>query len=144
MKGAPVEPEFRLWPAIVTAPLLPIALFWLGWGNNPEISYWSSLGACFVFGVVLIAMYVSSYEYIVDSYGDHSAIGLASITMTRYFIAGGMVMAARPMYNGIGVQWTLTLLGCIATVLTPAPYIFRKLGPNLRRKSPYAKSPGHE
>ncbi|KAJ9142573.1 MFS general substrate transporter [Coniochaeta hoffmannii] len=144
VKGSPIEPEFRLWPAIVTAPFLPIALFWLGWSDNPRVSYWSCLGACFVFGVVLIAIYVSSYEYIVDSYGDHSAIGLASITMTRYLVAGGMVMAARPMFQGIGVHWTLTLLGCIAAILTPAPLIFWKIGHKLRKNSPYAKSPGEQ
>jgi hypothetical protein len=140
VRGASVEPEFRLWPGIVTAPLLPIVLFWLGWGDNPRVSYWCSLGACFVFGVILIAIYVSSYEYIIDSYGDHSAIALASITMVRYLVAGGMVMAARPMYEGIGVQWTMTLLGCIAAVLAPAPLLFWKLGPKLRKKSPFATS----
>jgi DHA1 family multidrug resistance protein-like MFS transporter len=111
-RGAPVEPEFRLWPAMVTSPLLPVLLFWLGWTNAERISIWSGLGACFLFGVVLIALYVSSYEYIVDSYGDHAASALASVTMVRYLIAGGMVVAARPMYEGIGVQYTLTLLGC--------------------------------
>jgi hypothetical protein len=80
IRGAPVEPEFRLWPAIVTAPLLPASLFWLGWTNKPDISIWSGLAACFCFGAVLIATYVSSYEYIIDSYGDHAAIALASIT----------------------------------------------------------------
>jgi DHA1 family multidrug resistance protein-like MFS transporter len=61
-RRASVAPEFRLWPAILTAPLLPISLFWLGWTNYISISIWCSLGACFVFGVVLIAIYVSSYE----------------------------------------------------------------------------------
>jgi hypothetical protein len=55
-----------------------------------------------------------------------------------------MVMASRPMYSGIGVHWTLTLLGCIAVVLAPAPLVFWKLGPNLRRKSRYAESPDEE
>jgi hypothetical protein len=141
VKGSSIKAEFRLWPGIVTAPLLPIALFWLGWSSNPKISMWSCLGACFLFGIILIALYVSSYEYIIDSYGDHSAIALASITMVRYLIAGGMTMAARPMYEGIGVHWTLTLLGCIAVVLAPAPLVFYKLGPKLRKKSPYATSP---
>jgi hypothetical protein len=141
VRGSPIEPEFRLWPGIVNAPLLPIALFWLGWSSNPNIPIWSCLGACFLFGIILIAIYVSSYEYVVDSYGDHSAIALASITMVRYLIAGGMTMAARPMYEGIGVHWTLTLLGCIAVILAPAPLMFYKLGPKLRKKSPYAESP---
>ncbi|KAM6529275.1 hypothetical protein FALCPG4_007422 [Fusarium falciforme] len=143
VQGAPLKPEFRLWPAIVTAPLLPVSLFWLGWSNYPTISKWSGLGACFVFGVVLTAVYVSSYEYITDSYRDHSAIALASITMARYLIAGGMVMAARPMYEGIGVHWTMTLLGCIAVLLTPAPLLFRLYGPKLRKKSPYAMTETH-
>ncbi|UKZ85569.1 uncharacterized protein TrAFT101_001424 [Trichoderma asperellum] len=139
--GAHVEPEFRLWPAIVTAPMLPICLFWLGWTNYPRISIWCGLGACFVFGVVLTAFYVSSYEYIIDSYGEHSAIALASVTAVRYLAAGGMVMATRPMYSGIGVHWTLTIMGCIAAILSPAPLLLWRYGPKLRKKSEYAKDP---
>jgi DHA1 family multidrug resistance protein-like MFS transporter len=59
--------------------------------------------------------------------------------MVRYAIAGGMVMAARPMYEGIGVHWTMTLLACIATILAPAPLLFWKFGSRLRKKSKYAK-----
>ncbi|KAB5542738.1 hypothetical protein GE09DRAFT_1245211 [Coniochaeta sp. 2T2.1] len=80
-----------------------------------EFRLWAAIFAAPLLPIVL------SYEYIVDSYGGHSAIGLASITMTRYLIAGGMVMVARPMYEGIGVQWTMTLLGCVAAILTPNP-----------------------
>ncbi|KAL3601499.1 hypothetical protein FPOAC2_05761 [Fusarium poae] len=140
VRGAFVKPEFRLWPAIVTAPFLPVSLFWLGWTNNSSISIWSGLCACFVFGIVLMAIYISIYEYITDSYGEHSAIALASITMSRYIIAGGMVMAARPMYENIGVHWTMTLLGCVALLLTPAPLLFWKYGAKLRERSPYVTS----
>ncbi|KAF3159386.1 hypothetical protein TWF788_003795 [Orbilia oligospora] len=140
VSGAHIKPEFRLWPAIFTAPLLPISLFWLGWTNVPTISIWSGLGACFCFGIVLIAMYVSSYEYIIDSYGDHAAIALASITMVRYLIAGGMTLAARPMYEGIGVKWTLFLLGCLAVLLTPGPVLLYIYGHRMRKKSKWARS----
>ncbi|KAI1451933.1 MFS general substrate transporter [Annulohypoxylon moriforme] len=99
VRGSSIDPEFRLWPAIVAAPLLPISIFWLG--------------ACFAFGMVIIAIYVSGYEYIIDS-----------ITMVRCLIAGSMVMAVRPMYEGICTHWTMTLLGCIAVILLPAPLVF--------------------
>lgn len=144
VKRAFVAPELRLWPSIVAGPLLPASLFWLGWGNYSSISIWCSLGACFLYGAAMIAIYVSSYEYIIDSYGQNSATALSSITFVRYIIAGGMVMAARPMYSGIGVHWTMTLLGCIAVILAPAPLIFLKYGSNLREKSPYAVSPEDE
>ncbi|KAL6689835.1 MFS general substrate transporter [Trichoderma pleuroticola] len=141
VRGAAVEPEFRLWPAIVTSPMLPLCLFWLGWTNYYQITIWCGLCACLVFGIVLTAFYVSSYEYIIDSYGDHSAIALASVTSVRYLAAGGMVMATRPMYTAIGVHWTMTLLGCVAAVLSPAPLLFWFYGPKLRLNSKYAKNP---
>jgi MFS transporter, DHA1 family, multidrug resistance protein len=137
--GAPVDPEFRLWPAIVAGPLLPACLFCLGWGTRPYISIWLGLVACFGFGLVLISVYSSVYEYVIDSYGDHAAVALSSITLVRYFVAGGMVLAARPMYEGIGVSGTLTLMGSLAAVLAPAPFLFYKFGKKLRGKSPYAK-----
>lgn len=135
---ASVTPEFRLWPAMIASPLLPISLFWLGWTDYSWINIYSGLGACFCFGIVLNAMYVSSYEYIIDSYGDKASIALASVTMMRYLIAGGMVMAARPMYMNIGVHWTITLLGCVAVILVPAPYVLYKYGPRLRKRSSFA------
>jgi DHA1 family multidrug resistance protein-like MFS transporter len=137
---AQINPEDRLWPAIATAPLLPVSLFWLGWTNYASISIYSGLAACFCFGLVLNAMYVASYQYIIDSYGDHAAIALSSITMMRYIIAGGMVMAARPMYEGIGVHWTMTLLGCVAIILVPAPYLLLRYGEKLRERSQFASS----
>jgi len=142
VRGAKVAPEYRLWPAMMAAPFLPISLFWLGWTSNPRISIWSSLLACFFFGVVLIAIYTSSYEYIIDSYGPHAAAALATITMTRYLIAGGMVMAARPMFEALGVHWTMTFLGCLAAILTPGPFLLKRYGEQLRKKSPYARSEG--
>jgi DHA1 family multidrug resistance protein-like MFS transporter len=135
---AAVTPEFRLWPAMVTSPLLPVSLFWLGWTDYSRISIYSGLSACFCFGIVLNAMYVSSYEYIIDSYGEQASIALASVTMMRYLIAGGMVMASRPMFENIGSHWTMTLLGCVAVLLVPAPYVLFKYGPRLRKKSPFA------
>lgn len=138
VRGAPVDPEFRLWPSMVAGPLLPVALFWLGWTNRPSVSIWSGLAACFLFGAILIAIYVSAYEYIVDSYGNHAAIALAAVTGLRYVIASGMVVAARPMYESLGVRWTMTFLGCFAVLLAPAPWLFWMYGTRLRHKSPYA------
>jgi hypothetical protein len=57
----------------------------------------------------------------------------------RYLIAGGMTVAARPMYEGIGVHWTLTFLGCVATLLAPAPFVCYRYGKKFRKKSHFAK-----
>ena len=49
-------------------------------------------------------MYVSSYECVVDDYDEKASIALASVTIMRYLIAVGMVMAARSIYENIWVH----------------------------------------
>lgn len=42
------------------------------------------------------------------------------------------------MFNGMGIQWAATLLGCIAVVLIPVPVWFYLKGGEIRSKSAYA------
>ncbi len=132
-------PEIRLWPSIVLAPFLAISLFWLGWTNYPSINPLVGYGATILFGFALTSIFVSSYQYIIQSYGSAASSALGSITLVRYTVSGAMIIATRPTYQGIGVHWTLTLLGIIATVLVPVPYMIYKYGPKLREKSKFAE-----
>jgi hypothetical protein len=40
------------------------------WTNYATISIWSGQCTCFLFGVVLMEIYVSTYEYVIDSYQE--------------------------------------------------------------------------
>lgn len=133
-----IAPEIRLLPAIFCAPLFPISLFWLGWTNYRSISPWSDLIAAGLFGFSLQRIFVASYQYIIDSYETDSASALSSITFLRYIVAGGMVIAAQPMYSGIGVHWTLTIMGVLGTLLVPVPILFWKFGESIRARSSFA------
>jgi hypothetical protein len=42
------------------------------------------------------------------------------------------------MFNGMGINYAMTLLGCVAAVLVPLPIGFYLYGPKLRRKSKFA------
>ncbi|EKG15061.1 Major facilitator superfamily [Macrophomina phaseolina MS6] len=135
---AVLPPEVRLWSSMVASPFLSISIFWLAWTNYPSISPWSSFGACFVFGYALISIQVSSFQYIIDSYGPYAASALGGITLARFCLAAGMNVASRPMFQTLGVHWTLTIIGSIAAVLVPAPWIFYKYGAKVRARSKYA------
>jgi hypothetical protein len=50
------------------------------------------------------------------------------------------VIVSVPMYENLGVHWSLTLLGCLALLLTPVPYIFYRYGPVIMRASRNAKN----
>jgi DHA1 family multidrug resistance protein-like MFS transporter len=42
------------------------------------------------------------------------------------------------MFEGMGIQWASTLLGCIAALLVPVPIWFYLKGAKIREKSAYA------
>lgn len=137
-------PELLLFPAMVASPFFSISLFWLGWTNFASVSYWSGYAATILFGYSMTAIFVSSYIYIIDSYGSWSSSALGSITLARYFVSGGMVVASRPMYQGIGVHWTLTFLGCLGALLVPVPFLLYRYGKVIRKKSKYAEDDGDD
>jgi len=80
------------------------------------------------------------YQYIIDSYETESASALSSITIMRYMVAGGMVIADMPMYEVLGVRWTLTMLGCLGLALTPLPLLFWKFEAKVKSRSSFAKA----
>ena len=136
--GTRLPPEFRLWFAMLGAPAIPISMFWMGWTDYSWISYWSPLGASVLFGYGILCVFISSYQYIIDSYESYSASALASVTLIRYVAAGGMVEVAIPFYRNLGVHWTLTILGALSALLVPVPYLFYHFGTKIRRRSKYA------
>ena len=136
--GERLPSEFRLWFAMFGAPAIPISLFWMGWTAYPDISYWSPLAASVLFGYGILCVFISSYQYIIDSYETFAASALASVTLIRYVAAGGMVEVAIPFYENLGVQYTITILACLSAALVPVPYAFYKWGPKIRARSRYA------
>lgn len=128
-------PESRLIPSLFASPLLVIAMFWLGFTNRSDISYFSDLGACCLFGFALMALFTPTYHYLLDTYGTVASSALAAITFMRYLASGGMVLATEPLYTALTVKWTLLLFGCIAAVLMPIPWVFWWCGPKMRSKN---------
>jgi len=47
-------------------------------------------------------------------------------------------------FTGIGINWGMTLIGCVAVVLVPMPFIFYFYGKKIRAKSKFAPAPDIE
>lgn len=41
----------------------------------------------------------------------------------------------RQLYNGLGYHWASSLLGFVAVAMAPLPYVFFRVGPQVRRQS---------
>ncbi|TVY44895.1 putative efflux pump [Lachnellula occidentalis] len=136
--SAKLPPEKRLWFAMFGAPAVPISMFWMAWTSYSSISYWSDLIASVFFGYGLLCIFISTYQYIIDTYEMYAASALVSITLIRYVAAGGMTVVGIPFYKNLGVHWTLTILGVISALMVPVPYAFYRWGPKIRSWSKYA------
>jgi len=45
------------------------------------------------------------------------------------------------MFDSLGIEWALTLLGCVASLLIPVPFVFYFRGAQIREISRYAPKP---
>lgn len=59
----------------------------------------------------------------------------------RSIFGGVFPLFATFMFEGMGIQWASTLLGCVALVLVPMPVIFYKYGKKIRARSKFAPAP---
>ena len=84
---------------------------------------------------------------VISPFSDHehqadeppsAASAIAANTLLRSCFAAGFPLFAEQMFNGMGIDWASTLLGCIAAVLVPIPIWFYLYGHKLREKSKFA------
>ncbi|KXN83916.1 hypothetical protein AN958_00996, partial [Leucoagaricus sp. SymC.cos] len=136
----PVPPEFRLEVAMISGPIFAASFFWFAWTSSPHISYWAPLMSGLTMGFSISLIFLGLFNYIIDVYIYAAASALASSTVVRSLCGAGFPLFAGSMYRKLGSQWASTLLGFIAPVMVPIPFVFKKYGPWLRSKSHYAPS----
>ncbi|KAI1616180.1 major facilitator superfamily domain-containing protein [Exophiala viscosa] len=138
--GTHLPPEQRLVFAMMGAPFLPIGLFWMAWSSRSSVSIWSPILSNLPIGFAIMCIFISSYQYLIDAFEAYAASALVGATFIRYIAAGGMIPASIPLYENLGVHWTVTLLGAISALMAPVPYIFYYFGARIRKRSRYAAS----
>lgn len=71
--------------------------------------------------------------------GERSAASaIAANTFLRSLAGAGFPLFATYMFEGMGIQWASTLLGCVAALLVPIPIWFYVSGHKIRAKSKFA------
>lgn len=129
-------PEWRLTPTLIGAPIFAMGIFWFGWtGFDPEIHWAAPTLAGLFTGFGILCVFLPCFNYLIDAYLPLAASAVAANIMLRSAVAAGFPLFSRQMFENLGVQWACTLLGCLAVIMIPIPFAFRKLGSRLRRKS---------
>lgn len=140
------SPESRLRPLLFGGFFVPVGVFWLAWSARPGVPWQAPVLSGLPFGFGLLSVFLASYQYLIDGYGELAASALAAATLARYLGAGGLIMVVRPLYinlaysNNVGQQiyaWPLTLLGFLSIICIPIPFVlYFGAGRWLRQRSP--------
>ncbi|OJT09245.1 hypothetical protein TRAPUB_14320 [Trametes pubescens] len=134
----PVPPEYRLELCLWASPMFALSFFWFGWTSYPSVSYWAPLLAGVPLGMSIIFLFLGLFNYVIDAYLFVAASALSSMTVVRSLFGAGFPLFATQMFDTLNPRWASTLLGCIAVVLGPIPFVLRAYGHHLRKNSKYA------
>ena len=136
-------PEWRLPLAVVGGFLFAGGLFWFGWtGYKGWAIPWivPTLSGLFT-GFGIFAIFLSLLNYLVDSYLMFAASAIAANTILRSLFGAVFPLFATYMFEGMGIEWASTLLGCVAALMIPLPVVFLIFGKRIRGRSHFAPAP---
>ncbi|KAJ5576900.1 hypothetical protein N7535_003826 [Penicillium sp. DV-2018c] len=127
-----VVPEARLLPMAVGAVFFVVGLFWFAWTAEPP-HHWilPCLAAMFI-GVGFNCIFQQCLNFLIDVYKIYAASSTAAVTFLRSLLAAGLPLAAKPMIRALGIGPAVSIVGAVAAVLLPVPFLFMKYGPKLR------------
>ncbi|OJK00414.1 hypothetical protein ASPACDRAFT_28651 [Aspergillus aculeatus ATCC 16872] len=135
-----LPPEAQLPSACVGAVCLAISLFWFGWTGNFASVHWIvpilasglfSIGGCLIFN--------SIFTYEAHAYPKYAASVLAGNDFMRSSFGAAFPLFATAMFRNLGIGWACTLLGCLAVLFVPYPFVLLKFGRRLRLASRFAR-----
>ncbi|KAI0137242.1 polyamine transporter 1 [Xylariales sp. AK1849] len=136
--GVPV-PEWRLPVVISGGVAFTAGIFWFGWsGYRADVHWIVPAASGLLTGYGLMAIFLQALNYLVDAYLMFAASAIAGNTFLRSLAGAGFPLFSSYMFNGMGIQWAATLLGCVAALLVPIPVIFYLYGHKIRAKSQFA------
>jgi MFS transporter, DHA1 family, multidrug resistance protein len=134
--------EDRLPLAMAGGIIFAVTMFWFAWTAEFNSIHWivPTLAGVFLCTSILM-IFVGYLNYLTDTYLMFTASAMAANTITRSACGAAAPLFTRYMFNALGVGGGGSLIGGIATLLAPIPFIFYKYGEPIRKRSKFAPTP---
>jgi MFS family permease len=129
------QPEHRLHLMSIGGFLIPVGLFIYGWTVQAQAHYMAPLVATSLIGIGLLMTFMPASTYLVDVFTVHAASAMAASTVSRSLAAALIPLSSQQMYGKLGYGWGNSLLGFVACLLIPIPFLFIKYGERIRTSS---------
>ena len=137
--GHRITPEDRLPAAMVGGVLFPITMFWFAWTAEFNSVHWivPTIAGTFLATSILL-IFVGFINYLVDVYITYAASAVAANTIVRSACGAAAPLFTQYMFDALGIGGGGSLIGGVAVLLAPIPFIFYRYGEEIRRRSSFA------
>jgi hypothetical protein len=126
----------RLANTIYCAPFIPASLFIYAWTTRASVHWIVPCLSFLLYGFGMIGIFIPCQTYAVDAFLETSASAVAVLVFMRSIFGAFLPLVGPVVYESLGLGMGNTVLGILALVVTPAPFIFIKWGGKIRRRFP--------
>ena len=137
--GVPRKPEDRLPLAMLGGVMFPVTMFWLAWTANFNSIHWivPTMAGSFL-GTSILLIFVSYLNYLTDTYLMYTASAMAANTICRSACGASAPLFTNQMFKALGIGGGGSLIGGVACLMAPIPFVFYKYGERIRVRSRFA------
>jgi MFS transporter, DHA1 family, multidrug resistance protein len=131
--------EDRLPVAMFGGCLFAITMFWFAWSAEFNSVHWivpTIAGTVLATSILLI--FVAYLNYLTDTYLMYTASAMAANTICRSACGAAAPLYTQHMFDALGVGGGGSLIGGVAVLLAPIPFIFYRYGEPIRKRSKFA------
>ena len=90
-------------------------------------------------GFGFFTIFQGATTYLVDTFQPYAASALAANTLLRSVFAGVFPLFTNQMFDKLGVDWAVSLLGFVALAMVPIPFLFNVFGKRIRARGEWSK-----
>ncbi|KAJ8102818.1 major facilitator superfamily domain-containing protein [Lipomyces tetrasporus] len=133
------EPEMRLGPMIFGSIMIPVSMFWYGWGVEKHIHWLPLIMSFFPIGAGLLASLIPIQAYLIDLYAPlgAAASATAALNILRCTAAALIPMCVPALIARFDYGWGYSLFGFLAVGLCSTMSVFFvKFGKQFRQRYP--------
>lgn len=135
-----LEPEERLYSAMLGGVLLPISLFWFGFTAREDVHWIVPTLGLGVFGCGNLLVFDSTATYLSDVYGPlGGASAMSANSLARYGFGAAFPLFSVQMTKGLGVKGAGGLLGGVTVLMMGIPFLFWRFGKRVRARGKEGK-----
>lgn len=140
--GRKGRPEDRLPITMIGGVAFPVTMFWFAWSAEYNSIHWMvpTLAGVFL-AMSIMLIFVGYLNYLTDTYLMYAASALAANTVCRSAVGAAAPLYTQYMFNALGVGGGGSLIGGVACLLAPIPFVFYRYGEAIRRRSKFAPTP---